>query len=285
MLNRTPIQPMWPALLAALLLAAAVALAASEGTGPADAGSPKSAEGSTKPPPDNAGAPTVKRTSLREFIEAGSYVGYVIIWLSFAGLALVIDSFLRIQSKRLIPPRLAQELVQLARQGRFDEIQNLAGAFDCMLARIINHTFSQGRMSLTAAREVMQEQGTREVTRLYQRVGYIGFIAAVAPMLGLLGTVTGMIGSFNVLGAAKGAARPDELAVGVSEALVTTCMGLVVAIPLMFFHNYFRDRVTRIGQDAAGVCDRLMRHMTEGQFARERAQATDHDNPRAQDGP
>ena len=278
MLNRTHTQPMWPAILAALLVAAGIAFAATEGTEPAD-------EGGAKPAQDRGSDQDVKRTSLREFIQAGSYVGYVIIWLSFAGLALVIDAFLRIQAKRLIPPRLEQELVQLARQGKFDEVQNLAAAFDCMLARIINHTFSQGRMSLTAAREVMQEQGTREVTRLYQRVGYIGFIAAVAPMLGLLGTVTGMIGSFNVLGAAKGAARPDDLAVGVSEALVTTCMGLVVAIPLMFFHNYFRDRVTRIGQDAAGACDRLMRHMTEGQFARERTQAVHHDGPRTRDGP
>ena len=278
MLNRTHTQPMWPAMLMALLVAATVAFAATERADPADDGGAKRAE-------DRGGDQDVKRTSLREFIQAGSYVGYVIIWLSFAGLALVIDSFLRIQSKRLIPPRLAQELVQLARQGKFEEIQNLAGAFDCMLARIVSHTFAQGRMSLIAAREVMQEQGTREVTRLYQRVGYIGFIAAVAPMLGLLGTVTGMIGSFNVLGAAKGAADPDDLAVGVSEALVTTCMGLVVAIPLMFFHNYFRDRVTRIGQDAAGACDRLMRHMTEGQFLRERAHAGREDEPPTEDRP
>lgn len=270
MLNRTHTQPTWPALLAALLVAATVAFAATEDNGRAD---------------DSGNDQAEKRTSLRDFIQAGSYVGYVIIWLSFAGLALVIDAFVRIQSKKLIPPRLAQELVQLARQGKFNEIQNLAGAFDCMLARVVNHTFSQGRMSLTAAREVMQEQGAKEVTRLYQRVGYIGFIAAVAPMLGLLGTVTGMIGSFNVLGTAKGAAQADELAVGVSEALVTTCMGLVVAIPMMFFHSYFRDRVTRIGQDAAGVCDRLMRQMTEGQFARERSQAGRQDEPPSEDQP
>jgi hypothetical protein len=56
-----------------------------------------------------------------------------------------------------------------------------------------------------------------------------------------------------------GAARPDELAVGVAEALVTTCEGLIVAIPLMFFHLYFRGRVTRIGQAAGGVCEGVLR--------------------------
>ncbi|HUU08999.1 MAG TPA: MotA/TolQ/ExbB proton channel family protein [Phycisphaerae bacterium] len=268
--NRTPIRPLWPLVLVALLVAATMGLAATPAerpAAPADAPSASPAAAG----PAAAKEPDAKRVSLRDFIEAGSYVGYVIIWLSFAGLALVIDAFLRIQTGKLIPPRLATELVQLARQGKFSEMQTMAGAFDCMLARIVSHTFAQGRMSLDAAREVMQEQGTKEVTRLYQRVGHIGFIAAIAPMLGLLGTVTGMIGSFNVLGTIKGAARPDQLAVGVSEALVTTCMGLVVAIPLMFFHNYFRDRVTRIGQDAAGVCDRLMRTMAEGQVARDHA--------------
>ena len=59
----------------------------------------------------------------------------------------------------------------------------------------------------------------------------------------------------------RGAARPDELAVGISEALVTTCMGLVVAVPLMFFHNLFRDRVARIAHDASARCERLVRVM------------------------
>ena len=257
MLNRTQTQATWPAILVILLVTAGLALAATQDDGAAQ----------------DDGMTVAKRMSLSDFIRAGSYVGYVIIWLSFVGLALVIDGFLRIQPKKLIPPMLSDRLVHLARGGKFSEIQNLCQTLDCMLSRIVGHTFSQGSMSLDAARQVMQEQGTREVTRLYQRVGYIGFIAAVSPMLGLLGTVTGMINSFNVLGTAKGTARPDELAVGVAEALVTTCMGLVVAIPLMFCHNYLRDRVTRIGQDAAGLCERIMRTLAEGQAIRDRDHA------------
>jgi biopolymer transport protein ExbB len=213
-----------------------------------------------------------KRVSVADFILAGGIVGHVIIVLSFVGLALVIDTAIYVQVRKLVPPRLTEELVNLAGQGRFAEISNLCRSLDCMLARIVDHTFSQGRMSWAAAREVMQEQGTKEVTRLHQRVGYIGFIASVAPMLGLLGTVTGMIRSFNVLGTARGAAKPEDLAVGVAEALVTTCEGLIVALPLMFFYSYFKDRVTRVGQEAAGACDRLMRTMTEAHAALSRAQ-------------
>jgi biopolymer transport protein ExbB len=270
----------WVLLTAAGMLAAwafAGALAAAEAEAPAaGASAPAPAVSAPAPAvsapvatPGDAPAPAAeKRMSLRDFIRAGRIVGYVIIFLSFAGFALVIDAFLRIRQDKLLPERLAAELVNLARQGRAADMQNMCLTVDCLLSRIVRDTFAQGRMSLAAARDVMQEQGTKEVTRLVQHVGYIGFIAAVAPMLGLLGTVTGMIDSFGVLGAAKGAAQPDELAVGVSEALVTTCMGLVVALPLMFFHNYFRDRVTRIGQEAAGICDRLIRGLADAQAPR-----------------
>ena len=199
--------------------------------------------------------------SLLDFIQAGGVVGYVIIALSFVGIGFVIDAFVNIQSKKLMPPNLSQEFENLAVQGKFAEITTLCQANDTMLGRIVRTALSQGQMGIDAVKESMQESGAREVTRLRQRVGYIGFIASVAPMLGLLGTVTGMIGSFNVLGMEKGAARPDQLAVGISEALVTTCMGLVVAVPMMLFYSILRDRITRIGQQASGQCDRLLRCM------------------------
>ena len=202
------------------------------------------------------------RTSLLHFVRSGGPVGYLIIALSLAGVALVIDAFTHLKNEKLLPPAVSQQSEQLARKGKFSEVLTLCQANDSMLSRIIRSALAQGQLGIEAVRESMQESGTREVTRLQQRVGYIGFIAAVAPMLGLLGTVTGMIASFQVLGAYKGAARPDQLAEGISEALVTTCMGLVVAVPLMFFHNYFRDRVTRISQAASGQCERLVRVMT-----------------------
>lgn len=224
---------------------------------------------------DRAAEPTEKEPasskSMLDFLRAGGPVGYVIIALSFLGAGLVIESFIRVKDDKLIPPPLVQQSEELIGKGRFSEILNVCKAGDSMLHRILAFAFSQGQLGMDAVREAMQESGTREVTRLQQRVGYIGFIASVAPMLGLLGTVTGMIRSFNVLGMAKGAARPDELAVGISEAMVTTCMGLVVAVPLMFFHNYFRDRVTRIGHDASGQCERLVRTMAAALDARSAA--------------
>ena len=222
-------------------------------------------------------SPTGSTKSVLDFVRAGGIVGYVIILLSLAGVAFIIDAFIHLKVDKLLPPAVSQEALQLAGKGKFSQVVTLCQANDSMLSRVIRAALSQGQMGIEAVREAMQEGGIREITRLQQRVGYMGFIASVAPMLGLLGTVTGMIASFNVLGMAKGAARPDELAVGISEALVTTCMGLVVAVPLMFFHNYFRDRVTRIGQEASGQCERLLRVMTTAIKIRGAAQPTgDH---------
>ena len=211
---------------------------------------------------DTTEQPAGESKSMLDFVKAGGPVGYIIILLSMAGIALVVEGFFRFKPDNLLPPLLTSQAEQLAYKRRFTELLSLCKASDTMFGRIVASGMSHGKLGLDVVREAMQEVGLREITRLHQRVGYIGFIASIAPMLGLLGTVTGMIGSFNVLGASKGAARPDELAVGISEAMVTTCMGLVVAVPLMFFHSFFRNRVTRIGQEASGQCERLILGMT-----------------------
>ncbi len=210
-----------------------------------------------------ANVPQAAQTrSFLDFILAGGVVGYTIMLLSVLGIYLVIDSFIHLKMDKLMPPLVTDQLTSLARTGRFGELLTFSKASDCVISRIVGSGLAQGSFGLPAVRQAMQEQGIKEVTRLNQRVGYLGFLGSIGPMLGLLGTVAGMIGSFNVLGSSKGAARPDELASGISLALVTTCMGLVLAIPLMFFHNYFRDRVTRLGQESSGVCERILQIMT-----------------------
>ena len=204
---------------------------------------------------------SVQRRTLLDFVKAGGLIGYVILLLSLVGAAVVFDAFLRLRTEKVLPPMLMEHAKQLALQGKFPEILAISRTSESMLGRIISRSLPEGKLGILAVRQAMQENGAREVTHLRQRVGYVGFIASVAPMLGLLGTVTGMIHSFNVMGVAKGAARPDELAVGISEALVTTSIGLIVAVPMMFLYSLLRDRVTRLGQESAGECEGLYRLM------------------------
>jgi len=205
---------------------------------------------------------TQVRKSAWDFVRSAGWVGYAIIALSIVAGALVVDSFLRLKVEKLLPPGPVAEAEELCRKGRFSQVMSICKTHDSLICRVIAGGLSQGSLGLAAVREAMQDRGVKELTRLNQRVGYLGFIATIALMLGLLGTVTGMISSFNILGSSKGTARPDELAIGIAEALVNTAGGLVLALPLMFLHSYFRDRVARLGQDVSGICERLLRIMS-----------------------
>lgn len=263
---RLTVSTRWAMLAAAALLAVClVGTMQGQGTDAA-----RGAPAPAAAPASNQPAATVQTRGFGDFLTAGGVVGYVIMALSVLSAGLVIDSLIHVRSVKLLPPTLIEQCLSIARKGKFSDIL-LVAQNDTMLGRIIRAGFSQGQFGLPAVRQAMQEQGVREVTRLNQRVGYLGFIGSVGPMLGLLGTVVGMIGSFNVLGSAKGSARPDELATGISLALVTTCEGLVLAIPMMFFHNHFRDRVLRLGQESSGVCERLL--MVVGGIVESRARA------------
>ena len=211
---------------------------------------------------DAPGEAGVASRSLLDLVLAGGPVGFVLIGLSLVGLALVIHSAVRLRARELVPPALADEVVSLARKRRFEEVLSLTRTSDTLLGRVVAAGMSEGTLGLDAVREGLQQRGEREFTRLRQFNGYLGLIAAVAPMLGLLGTVTGMISSFELLGERQGTARPDELAVGISQALVTTCMGLILAVPLTFFYAFFRDRIQRIAQETSAVGERLLRAMS-----------------------
>ena len=197
--------------------------------------------------------------SLLQVIQAGGPIGYVIILLSLVGLALVIDGFLRVRADSLLPPDLIEETQRLAQQGKFSELRGVCKSSPSLWGGIVGKALEQGNWGVDAVREAIQQEGTKQFTRLRHRVGYIGLIASIAPLLGLLGTVTGMIQSFQVLGISQTAGRADELAAGIAEALITTCMGLIVAMPLLFLHAYLRDRVTQISQEAATQGERLIR--------------------------
>jgi biopolymer transport protein ExbB len=199
--------------------------------------------------------------SLLDLVQAGGWVGYAIMLLSLCGVALVVDAFMRLKERGLLPPALADQIHVLTAKGKFEEVLALCKTNESMLGRVIAAGLSDGNLGLDAVREGMEQAGVKEVNGLRERYGYIGLIASVAPMLGLLGTVTGMIASFRLLGEAQGAARPDELALGISQALVTTTMGLIVAVPLMFFFAFFRNRITRIGHETAAVGEKMLRLM------------------------
>jgi len=199
---------------------------------------------------------------------AGKWVGMVLVLVSIAATALVIEHFLSIRRSRLVPLDLGRRLQKLVAKEDFAGARNVAAEHPSLLGRVIEAGLGQvgGLFGWFDIQTAMQETAEAEVSRLYRKLEYLTFIAAAAPMLGLLGTVTGMITSFNQIAASEGSAPPSALAGGIAQALVTTCEGLVIAIPAMFFVGFFRNRIDSLMAEAGHLCDKVMAPLRRGQI-------------------
>ena len=211
------------------------------------------------------GGDGTREVTLWTTILAGRWIGLLIIALSIVSVALIVEHFLSIRRERILPAALEKSLAEQIAREQYAQAVERCRKDDSFLAKVVEAGLCRrgGMFGFFDMQSAMQEVGEREVSRLYRKLEYLSFIAAAAPMLGLLGTVTGMITSFNTIAATEGAARPSELAGGISEALVTTCMGLIVAIPTMFFVSQFRNRVDSYVAEAETVVERLMGRFRE----------------------
>jgi biopolymer transport protein ExbB len=194
---------------------------------------------------------------------AGGIVGMVIVLASLVATALIVENFLSIRQDRMIPPDLVETLQEHIQAKKYGDAQKACAEDGSFIAYVIGAGLSQvGSMfGFFDMQNAMQEVSEREVSKLYRKIEYLSFIASTAPLLGLLGTVTGMIATFNRIAQTEGTARPSQLAGGISEALVTTFEGLIVAIPAMFFVAFFRRRIDSFVAEAEAAVEKLM-----GQF-------------------
>ncbi len=210
------------------------------------------------PEPDTEGG----ADSFLSFLSAGGSIGFVIILLSFGALALLILHLIRIRSSALSPQYVVDDLTDLLRSRRIDEAiaycreENNA----CLLTEVMDAGLTRYRRSPFGALELkaaLEEAGQSQIARLSRSLDALALIAAIAPMLGLLGTVVGINGAFGTISSAEGFARPDQLAGDISLALVTTIMGLILAIPTTAAVTYFRNRIEKIAADIASTVDEL----------------------------
>lgn len=204
-----------------------------------------------------------KELTVLDYIRSGGPIGYVLIILSFVALGLIIAHAISLRRSRLVPEEVVERLAGVLRGGDLqgaivacrepDNESFITRLIGAALLRCVRSPF--GTLELRAA---VEEAGQREVDRLYRSVDSIGILAAVGPMLGLLGTVFGMIGAFATIGELEGAARSQQLATYMSIALVTTAEGLVVAIPCTVAFAIFRRRIDSLAVEAAAVAESLV---------------------------
>lgn len=206
--------------------------------------------------------------SLWQYILGGGVIGYVIITLSVLAVALAIAHLIQVRRSRFAPPEVVASLETLLRSGevhaalefcrRPDSTSFVANVFAQALTRCLASPFG-----LLELRSALEDAGQREVERAVRTTDGLAILAAIGPMLGLLGTVFGMIGAFATVGKLEGAARSTELAMFMSLALITTAQGLVLAIPCTIAYSWFRRRTERLSQEAAELIERLASLMNQ----------------------
>ena len=190
-------------------------------------------------------------------IQKGGPVGYIIIALSLIALALVVPQ----SQLDIIDEMLANGLVE-------DTLGYcVAPENDSYLTRILASGLLRYQRSAFGPFELknaIEEAGEEQTSRLFRSTDALGLIGTIAPLLGLLGTVLGMVGAFETIGQTASNTH-SALAVNISEALVTTMLGLVLAIPCITLFSFFRNRIESLSSEAATEIERLVLHLEEAQ--------------------
>lgn len=180
-----------------------------------------------------------------EIVKAGGWLMAPIIACSVIALGIVIERLWTLKSNRVLPPNLVNRVWEWVKQGELDDARIQAVYDSSPLGRVLAAGLVNRHHSREVMRESIEDTGRHVAYELERFVGALGTIAAISPLLGLLGTVLGMITVFSVI-TTSGVGNPGDLAGGISQALITTATGLSVAIPCMIFYRYFRGKVEKL---------------------------------------
>jgi biopolymer transport protein ExbB len=188
---------------------------------------------------------------------------YVVIFLllSFALVALLVMCFLQIRREALMPKALREGFEAHLDAKEFQQAYDLAKADDSYLGHVLAAGMSKIQSGHAVAAEAMEEAAGEEQMKLEHKVSYVSLIGALAPMFGLLGTVDGMVSAFMVIAKSETQPKPSELAIGISQALITTLIGLWLAIPAIacyaLFKNWMQTLYGDLEKETSGLMARF----------------------------
>ncbi len=211
---------------------------------------------------DAASPESPAAVNLWQVLVSGGPVMIPLAALSVIALMLIFLYLITLRRGTIVTARYMQTADALIRKRDYLGLLAVSHRHNEGVARVVQRTMDfvtkNPRATLGEAREIAQAEGTRIAGSLNQRITYLADIGAIAPMLGLFGTVLGMIKSFTVVASDIAATRPMMLAEGVAEALVTTAAGLLIGIPAMAAYSFFRGRVQALISDLEAASTQLI---------------------------
>lgn len=207
-------------------------------------------------------APTTETKAQESFlswmIRASGWYGLVLLILSFIMVAVIMMNVLQVRRDVLMPPDFIELFEEKINAKDYQAAYEVSRADDSFIARVLTNGLSKLNRGYEEAIEGMQEIGEEENMTLEHRISYLALIGAIAPMIGLMGTVAGMIQSFQTIATSTTSPKPADLAEGISKALFTTLEGLVVAIPAMIGYSLLRNQVAKLVLEVGIVSEGLM---------------------------
>ena len=196
------------------------------------------------------------KVNLRELALAGGYIGMIIAGMSVILIALIFEHMLTIRRGALMPDGLAQQVHGMIAQKQFKQAEEVCRQNPSLLGEVLQAGLSEAGLEYEAIEKGMEDASVEQSSRLLRKIEYLSVIGSIAPMLGLLGTVWGMILAFLEF-ESKSNPQVSELAPGIYKALVTTLMGLGVAVPAVASFAIFRNRVDGLVAEAALLAEHV----------------------------
>ena len=195
------------------------------------------------------------------FVRDGGMITYFILLpLSGLTIGLCVDHFLHIRRGALLPDQLKITLGELIEQRKYKEVLAVTAQDPSLLASVLHSGLSQANSGLPVMERAMEEVMETRAASLFRRIEYLNIIGNVAPMIGLFGTVYGMIKTFSAIVELGGAPDPKALAAGISIALVTTFWGLLVAIPALSVFHLMRNRIDGLLAECAVQSEQFIQY-------------------------
>lgn len=246
-----------------LLLSGAVVLAQDPATPPLDpveTVTPAPTEPAGERPAALSGGPesTVSRLFDHFVMSGGAITWFILIPMSIAAIALAVEHALSIRRATVVPPATVQRIRNDLEARRYVDAVRFTASHPSAIAEAVHEGLTQASKGYEAMQHAVADAVEQNAARLFRKIEYLNVIGNIAPMVGLFGTVYGMILLFASIRSAGGIPEPAVIAGNISIALVTTFWGLLIAIPALTVYSFFRNRIDALSMECAATAERLL---------------------------
>jgi biopolymer transport protein ExbB len=202
-------------------------------------------------------------SSIVHFIKAGGFVMYPLLLLSLLAVVVIVERLLAYRQFGGLAPGLLNETIRLCRNGRYDQALQACQAASGPLAACLTVVLQHRNQPTREVERLVEEAGQTYFIRLERLLPVLDTTTTISPLLGLLGTIIGMIGTFNAIATQQNRGNSDAVLSGVGEALYATATGLIIAVICFIAYNYFSARLRTITSETEQAATKLINVLTE----------------------